>query len=409
MNLSGKSLWPPLGLSAAAFLLAGSVFAQPAGGTVMGNLVPNLNAGAGTDALTVIDLASPANLGGSIFSATVRIGIRCAPRVKIKFFRPIGSTLVFLGERGPFALAQTELPQTVQINPAFTVQAGDLIGFSSLDSCAFAVYSTAGPDAGFIFLHATDVVGNIPRTSVNPGTLPVFGQGQSSEAVVGMMAVVVSSPGVPPSFFKTGLQVHNPTAAVMAGRLVYRRNGVSGSDPSVSFLLGPGQTQSVEDLLPVMGLSGSQIGSLDIVMPTSSLPLLAARIYNDGGGAGTTGFTIGSIPDEDVLTSGDHGVLFLPSDPFRFRTNIGVRTGAAGVSLTVTRRNAGGGVVQTLSKTYPGTYFEQVPASVFLGGAAVEPNDSLTIQITSGSATLYAVNADNMSQDPSIQFATKTP
>jgi hypothetical protein len=409
MKLSGKSLRRSLGFSAAAFLLAGSVFAQPAGGTVMGNLVTTLTSGAGTEAVTAIDLASPANLGGSIFSATVRIGPRCAPRIKIKFFRPVGSTLVFLGERGPFVLAQTTQPQTVQLNPAFTVQAGDLIGLSSLDSCGYVVYLTPGADPGVIFVFGTDVVGNIPRTSGERGTLPVFGQGQPSEAVVGMMAVVVSAPGVPPSLFKTGLQVHNPTAAVMAGRLVYRRNGASGSDPSIAFLLAPGQTGSVEDLLPAMGLSGSQIGSLDIVMPTSSLPLLAARIYNEGGAAGTTGFTIGSISDEAVLTSGDHGALVLPSDTSRFRTNIGVRTGAAGVSLTVTRRNAGGGVVQTLSKTYPGTYFEQVPASAFLGGAAVEPNDSLTIQITAGSATLYAVSADNTSQDPSIQFATKTP
>jgi virginiamycin B lyase len=248
----------------------------------------------------------------------------------------------------------------------------------------------------------------VPPVSGSPTTTAVI----PAESVQGIVAVVASIPGVPPALFKTGFQMHNPTASALAGRLVFHPQGVigSGADPSLGFLLAPGQTQSFDDLLPAMGLTGPRIGSLDIVAPVGSpAPVVAAHVFNDGGAVGTTGFTMSSASPDSILGAGDHGVLFTPADTRRFRMNIGVRTGPSGAAMSVTRRDAGGTVVQTLTKSYPPNFFEQLAGAEFLASAPLGANDSITIQVALGSAIVYGVTADNTTQDPSIQFATRVP
>src|SRR5262249_32874924 len=82
----------------------------------------------------------------------------------------------------------------------------------------------------------------------------------ATEAASAAVAVVGWSPGAFSSLFKTGFQMHNSTASPMNGRLVYHLQGTSGTlaDPSLPFSLAPGQTQSFDDLIPAMGLSGPQ-------------------------------------------------------------------------------------------------------------------------------------------------------
>ena len=61
---------------------------------------------------------------------------------------------------------------------------------------------------------------------------------------------------------------------------------------------------------------------------------------------------------------------------------------------------------QTLTKSYAPNFFELISGTEFLATAPFGANDSITIQVTSGSAIVYGVTADNTTQDPSIQFAT---
>jgi hypothetical protein len=405
-----RSIPLALGFAAALHLLAGKAAAQT---TAVGNLLPSTpNSGTGQAAVTAVDLAAPATSSGNLTSATIRVGTRgCATSVTVKFFRPSGSTLIFLGQRGPFNI--TSDPQTVPLTPPFSIQAGDLIGLGSADTCAYIVFQSPGLAAGFL-LYESDVSANVPVSPAlfTDSTLPAYASGPAVEALAGIVAVVVSSPGIAPALFKTGVQIHNSTALAESGRLVFRRQGTStsGGDASLSFSLAPGQVQSFDDLLPAMGLTGAQIGSLDVVSAAGSQgPVIAARIFNDGGAAGTSGFTVGLTSADAVLETGDRGVLFTPSDLARFRMNIGIRTGTAGASAIVTRRDSAGALVQTLSKVYPPNFFEQIAATAFLSGTAFGANDSITIQVTAGSITVYGATADNASQDPSLQFATKAP
>jgi hypothetical protein len=380
--------------------------------TTLGNSVPSPNA---SDAFlfptpyTDVDLVSPAPFAGSLTTATFGWSTPgCVAALKIKFFRPSGQNLVFLTERGPFDSS----PTTVTLSPDVPIQAGDLIGISHLTNCGNPVGAFPGAAAGYIAFGG-DVASTVARpsgTAVKNFTLAVQASGVATERTQGIVPVVVSIPGVPPSFFKTGFQMHNPTALTFAGRLVFHPQGIAGSgaDSSLTFSLEAGQTQSFDDLLPAMGLNGPRIGSLDIVMPAgASAPVVAARVFNDGGTAGTTGFTMGAASSDSILAAGDLGVLFTPADTGRFRLNIGVRSGLSGAAMTVTRRNAAGTVVQTLTKSYPPNFFEQISGVEFLEGAPFGANDSITIQVISGSAIVYGATADNTTQDPSIQFATK--
>ena len=411
-----RSRLPGIRIVLLVFLAAGS--AVPASGqstpTTVGNAVANANS---SDAFlfpipyTDVSLAGPATYAGSLTTATFGwSSIGCSQALKLKFFRPTGRDLVFLAERGPF----DSFPTTVTLSPPVQIQTGDLMGVTHLTNCGNPVGAFPGALAGYVAF-AGDVTATVAQSSgkATPSfTLAVLASGVASESVQGIVPVVASIPGVPPSQFNTGFQMHNATASTVAGRLVFHTLGIAGSgaDPSLAFSLAAGQTQAFDNLLPAMGLSGPQIGSLDIVTPNGNpAPVVAARIFNDGGAGGTTGFTMSAASSDSILEAGDHGVIFTPADIGRFRMNIGVRTGPSGAAMTVTRRSADGTVLQTLTKTYAPNYFEQGSASGFLATSPFGANDSITIQLTSGSAIVYGVTADNTTQDPSIQFAAKAP
>ena len=217
------------------------------------------------------------------------------------------------------------------------------------------------------------------------------------------IAAVAAAPGVNESLFKTTLQLHNPGTTAISGRLIFHPAATSGSDadPSVPYSLGPGATVSYPDILAVFQRTG--LGSLDLVATTGPVPLAVARVFNDGGARGTTGFSVDALRPEDALQSGQTGVLIAPADPAVTRFNVGIRTLAA-VSLTIVVRNRDGALVRTIPRIYPANYFEQVGGTAFAGGP-IGPNDTVTVTVGAGSAIVYGASTDNKTQDPAMQVA----
>ena len=224
-----------------------------------------------------------------------------------------------------------------------------------------------------------------------------------------ILPVVGSTSGVGGSFFRTSVQLHNSAAAPIAGRIVFHPSGISGSgsDPAFSYTLSPGQTQSIADLLPALGLSG--LGSADIEVTSGSAPVATVRVFNDSGGAGTSGFAYNALTSEDALTPGRRGVLAIPADLTNFRMNLGVRTLGVNVSMTLTVRDAAGAVAATVPKFFPATYHGQQTGSVFLSGLPLPAGGSITALVESGSAILYGATVDNRTGDPSLQIAAPAP
>jgi len=223
-----------------------------------------------------------------------------------------------------------------------------------------------------------------------------------------ILPVVGSVPGSFGANFKTSIQLYNAKSSAVSGKIVFHTQAVSGSssDPSIAYSIPAGKSLSYADLLPAMGIA-SGLGSADIVAdPGSSFPITLARVFNDAGIAGTTGLALEPMSASDALQNGQSGVLIAPADT-RFRLNIGVRTLEQGVSMTLTVRDKDGVVVKTASQSYGATFFRQLGSSVILDGYTLTGGETITIQITSGSAFVYGSTTDNTTQDPSVQFARK--
>jgi hypothetical protein len=227
------------------------------------------------------------------------------------------------------------------------------------------------------------------------------------EAGTRVLPVAGTTAGSLGSFFRTSMQLHNATAARLTGRLVFHPQGVAGSssDPSLAYSLAAGETRSYADVIAAFSLSQT-IGSLDLIPDGgSAAPVSAVRVFNDAGAAGTTGMTIEQLAMRDAISAGQRGTLIAPMDPARARMNVGIRTLRDGASLTITVRDRLGAMILSSQRSYPPTYFVQVPLAELAGNAVLLGDEVVVIAVDAGSAMVYGATTDNLTQDPSVQIA----
>jgi hypothetical protein len=252
--------------------------------------------------------------------------------------------------------------------------------------------------------------GTCDNTSLSSNTVSVLVNAVSTPVpTVRVLPVVGSAAGGFGSFFKTSLQLYNPKSVTVSGKIVYHPQGISGSasDPSLAYSLAPGKTLSYADLLPAMGVA-SGVGTADVISDaTSPLPQVLARVFNDAGVLGTTGLAEEMVAPADALTQGSTGALFAPADAAKFRLNIGIRTLDAGAAMNITVRDKDGAVVKTTTKSYGPTFFIQIASSALLDGYLLSGSETISFELTSGSAFLYGSTTDNITNDPSLQLARK--
>jgi hypothetical protein len=405
--LSGRRFLPILAM---VLIPAGTIAAQV---LQMGNEIASPNAAdAGiADVRTDIDLVTPASATGSIDTASfVWSAYPCSSTVKIKVFRRQGDTLHFVDERGPFDV--TGATTTVSLAPPIPVEQGDLLGLARVANCGNPTTLTGIVSAGYV-VYDGDVNSDVSLSGADvdgPGILAVHAAGTATETIARVIPAAGSTPGNFGSFFRTGVQLTNPWITAVSGRFVYHPAGVSGTsgDPSLSFTVAPGATVSYSDLAQTMGQSG--LGSIDIVVAAGeSLPVIVARVYNDAGASGTSGFTEEAMDpsgqnESRLLFAGSTSYLIAPPNATDLRFNIGVRSLLSGAVVTFRQKDASGAVIRSVTKTYDPTFYEQQPASTLLGGP-IAADDSIEISVSGGSAFIYGATIDNTTNDPSIQFA----
>lgn len=232
-----------------------------------------------------------------------------------------------------------------------------------------------------------------------------------TEVLSRVVPVAGSTPGNNNSFFRTGLQLRNAGNSAMTGRFVYHPafGSSHASDPSLPINVPPGGTISYADIVDEMGIQG--LGSLDLMLPPASAsPVIVTRVFNDAGAAGTSGFNEEAVDPSErgmgspVLTGTTFGVLVVPPDLTRFRFNIGARSLSSGVGMTIIVKDASGVSVFIRQKSLDPNFFTQESANDFVG-TTLEANDSIEIRIDRGSVILYGATVDNITNDPSIQYA----
>lgn len=380
---------------------------------------------AGAAVRTDISLDNPATKSGTMNLVKVRWSKdSCTNAFKVKFFRRTGDTLTMTAERGPFSSTSFTVfnagVTTLTLDPPVDVQQGDFIGITRVADCGTILGMNNGPGfTGYGYIqYDGDVQGSV---DVNAGSRVdhqiqfIWGGGIDSETIVAVLPVVGSAKGRFGSNFKTTLQLLNTDerTPILRGRLIFHPIGVPASpdDPSIPFALQYGAFLTIDDVGAHFGKSG--LGSVDITTLRDfyGVPQVVARVFNDNGSGGTTGFFEDAIPLSDKGTQGsrivqhfDRSFLVMPTDPDRVRVNIGVRTFSRGATIHAQLLENLGRVIADVTKTYPANYLEQIDAGSFFG-FPVGADQLAIFNVLDGDAIIYGTTTDNVTNDPAAQYS----
>jgi hypothetical protein len=402
-------------IASVVFLFAASLAAQPL--TIGTQIVEEghnaiINTGAPN---TYVNLGSRATATGTVDTATVAWSGSCSNAFKIIFLRPSFALSQFtvVATRGPFDAVAGR--NQVSLSPPVDIREGDVIGVVQLQPLAACgsvrVQSSGNTHLGYELITSGDM-------STNSGTIGVASNYtggyeigviafNSNPLLVRVLPAAGAAPGAT-AFFRTSLQMLNPTSTRIKGSVVFHKQLQSAGpgDPSLAFVLGPGQSVSYPDIVASMGTSG--IGSLDIVTEGGNAPIVTARVFSDGGPSGTSGFSEEALAPNDALDFVSHGILLIPPDLTNFRMNVGIRTLDAGATLSVTTYDSIGNLVATRpSVTYAPNVFDQAPVATFTGASPVPPGGYILITVTTfpGRAFLYSSVIDNKTSDSTYRLA----
>jgi hypothetical protein len=366
--------------------------------------------------VTYVNLSAGATANGTVNKATVSWSASCSNAFKIVFLRETFqsvSAFTVLATRGPFNAISGR--NEVTLSPAVTVAQGDLIGVVQLLPVAtcgsIRTQSFASANVGYNLVTTADMSttgGTIGSSSNYSSGLAIGAIAFNSDPLlVRILPAAGAAPGAT-AFFRTALQMLNPTSTTITGNLVFHKQlqSPSSSDPSLPFTLGPGQSIAYSDVITTMGTSG--VGSLDILTTAGNAPIATARVFSDAGTAGTSGFSEEAVAPNDALDFFSRGILLIPPDLTNFRMNIGVRTLDSGATLDVATYDSTGVLKATRTlPAYGANVFDQMPVATFTGASTVPPGGYIviTFNVFGGRAFVYSSVIDNKTSDSTYRLA----
>lgn len=365
--------------------------------------------------VTYVNLSDGATANGTVNKATVAWSASCSNAFKIVFLRQsFQSVAAFtvVATRGPFNAVNGR--NEVTLSPAVNVNQGDLIGVVQLQAVATcgSVRTQSFPDnTGYNLVTTADMSttgGTIGSSTVYSSGLTIGAIAFSTNPLLVRILPAAGAVQGATSFFRTSLQMLNPTSNTISGSLVFHKQlqPAAPGDPSLPFTLTPGQTISYADVLTSMGTSG--LGSLDIVTNGGNAPIATARVFSDGGTLGTSGFSEEGVSPNAALDFFSRGILLIPADLTNFRMNIGVRTLDTGATLDVATYDSAGTLKGTRTlPAYGPNVFDQVPVATFTGLSTVPPGGYILIgfNVFGGRAFVYSSVIDNKTSDSTYRLA----
>jgi hypothetical protein len=373
--------------------------------------------------LTYIDFTRPVTMDGTVTDVTLRWVSKgpCSEQLKFRFFRPgaggpLGE-LELVGTAGPFTSANPSEPGVFPDNnmirlsfPAIAVKRGDVLAVTQMKPGCGGVSVVRGRPNDVVYETSADFGGgalSASNTTVRAGfRLNATAQTGVFRAV-GVIPAAASGPGAFGSFFRTEVTITNPSPFGIGVRLVYHPAGRSAEadDPARNTLLLGNESRTYTDILATMGQTG--LGSID-VQTTGFTPVITARVYNDAGTAGTSGFTEEVVTPYEAIKIGTYADFTIPADLTNYRVNVGIRTLGDPATFVVNVYDATGAEVgDAAERAVPANYFEQVPLSTFLAGVTPPAGGSARILVTSGGpAVFYTSTNDNRTNDGSLKMLT---
>jgi len=351
---------------------------------------------------TIVDVSHPATANGNVtLTSFFWGGAGCTGALKIKFLRPTVSdslgAFTLVAERGPFTALNGR--NRAPLTPPVAVQKGDLLAITMLVPFASCGSVMLAYETGAAMMQLN---GDVSSGTLNGGyyrdaTLAARAV-DTNEVLEGVIPAVGSLQGGFGSFFRTSLQVGCPSGGECVGKFVFHPAGVpfSAGDQVLPYSVSGTTATSYTDIVATMGKSG--LGTLDVISNDGFPPLVTARVYNDAGAGGTSGFTEDMIPTVNMLHQGDHGIILTPADLTNYRMNIGVRTlsGVARVNIQIGSRT------QT-TFDFPASSFKQYTLAE-LGDPSPIANEQIHIFVLGGDVAIYASTTDNRTNDSSARI-----
>ena len=363
--------------------------------------------------VSYVNLSDSASATGTVDRASVDWSRACSNAFKVVFLRVnFGniSQYIVVASRGPFNAVAGR--NDVPLSPPVAVNTGDLIAVVQLQpfSTCGTVRTMQYADNNGQTLITTSDLSTTGSLGTSTGSGPGYRMSALAYASDPLLVRIVPVAGAAQgagTFFRTALQLFNFNANTITGKLVFHKAGQSGSasDPSLPFTLPAGGVVSYPDVITAMGTSG--VGSLDILTNGGAQPIVAARVFSDGGAAGTSGFSEEALLPADAIDVFRRGMLFTPEDPVNFRMNIGIRTLDSPATVAVTVFDATGTVLGTKSTTYAANYFEQVPFAAFTGISTIPAGGRIVVSCGPYPAAVlvYSSVIDNRTQDSTYRTA----
>jgi hypothetical protein len=367
--------------------------------------VSSQNAGPGS----IVDLSHPATANGTVNSFSIIASAATCPDVfRVRFLRQVPGgfgAFAIVADRGPFsAIGNTNI---FTLNPAVTVQKGDLLAVTqtSAGTCSGLTYAQ-GNASDMVMLLDDLQNGSWLGGNLRAGVTPAMQASLNRDVLTDIIPVVGTVAGNFGSQFRTVIQLSNPTSATVNGKLVFHPINAAGSssDPSTSFTLTARETELLHSTETIFGVPG--VGSIDVITSGTAPPLIATRVFNDAGAAGTTGFAEDAVAVRDAIGVDQSAFIALPEDVTNFRMNVGVRTLSSGATLAITVNDRSGAPVASKVLTLGADLLRQMTVQDFTGTPATI-DASIVVKVTAGSAIIYSTITDNRTNDSALKYASR--
>jgi len=393
-----------------ALLAALIPLAAAAQNVSVGSLPQYVSTGmAGNGTFSVVDLSHPATAAGAVNSVSVTwTAGSCSNGFRVKFLRPssIFGTYSIVAERGPFqALGNTI---TYALEPSVNLAEGDLIAITQLSgpSCGGIAIAYGRPADAVLTFSGDLSNGTFLGGVLTHGVTPAMQASVNGRVLTDVIPIVGAVSGNFGSQFRTAIQLTNPTAATVSGRLAFHPKDIPGadSDPSIAYSLTAHATQLLPSTEMMFGVGG--LGSIDVITSSTAPPLISTRVFSDNGELGTNGFNEDAVAVNDAIGANQSAVITLPEDITNYRMNVGVRSLRNGASVSVTYLQPNGATIASTTRHYSPNLLEHKTVQEFTGSALVA-NASIVIRVTDGSAIFYSTPTDNRTNDSAIRYAAR--